>query len=219
MARGGSCGSLSRVMFDTGFSCRFHYGPPFTFAALRLPHVTPIRTPAQLASTTPGALSPGIGWAAFHIRLAKAREQTRILALRAVAWRLRRRSGRSEMAKKQEFYGWTLLAVLFSLDFVNMGFPVYGGTVINSYMLRQIPMSRSTLGLGFTFSNLFVGLSATIVAMSILKQGVRKTFAIGSGLICAGSLFLALFASKPWHYLVGYGGVIGGGVGFGQPGP
>jgi sugar phosphate permease len=117
--------------------------------------------------------------------------------------------------KKPEFYGWTLLAVLFSLDFVNMGFPVYGGTVINSYMLRQIPMSRSTLGLGFTFSNLFVGLSATIVAMSILRQGVRKTFAIGSGLICAGSLFLAFFASKPWHYLVGYGGIIGVGMGFG----
>ncbi len=119
------------------------------------------------------------------------------------------------MGKKQEFYGWTLLAVLFSLDFVNMGFPVYGGTVINSYMLRQIHMSRSTLGLGFTFSNLFVGLSATVVAMSILKQGVRKTFAIGSALICAGSLFLAFFATKPWHYLFGYGGIVGVGMGFG----
>ena len=119
------------------------------------------------------------------------------------------------MQKKQEFYGWKLLAVLFSLDFVNMGFPVYGGTVINSYMLRQILMSRSTLGLGFTFSNLFVGLSATIVAMSILKRGVRKTFAIGSALICAGSLLLAFFATKPWHYLVGYGVIIGIGMGFG----
>jgi sugar phosphate permease len=119
------------------------------------------------------------------------------------------------MSEKKKFYGWTLLAVLFSLDFVNMGFPVYGGTVINSYMLRQILMSRSTLGLGFMFSNLFVGLSATIVAMSILKQGVRKTFAIGSALICAGSLFLAFFATKPWHYLFGYGGIIGVGMGFG----
>jgi len=117
--------------------------------------------------------------------------------------------------KKQEFYGWTLLAVLFSLDFVNMGFPLYGGTVINSYMLHQIRMSRSTLGLGFTFSNLFIGLSSTVVAMSILKRGVRKTFAIGSALICAGSLFLAFFASKPWHYLAGYGGIIGVGMGFG----
>src|ERR1700683_380979 len=119
------------------------------------------------------------------------------------------------MSEKKKFYGWTLLAVLFSLDFVNMGFPVYGGTVINSYMLRQIHMSRSTLGLGFTFSNLFVGLSATIVAMSILKQGARKPFAIGAALICAGSLFLAFFAAKPWHYLLGYGGIVGVGMGFG----
>ncbi|HXQ27028.1 MAG TPA: MFS transporter [Candidatus Acidoferrales bacterium] len=119
------------------------------------------------------------------------------------------------MRKNQEFYGWTLLAVLFSLDFVNMGFPVYGGTVINSYMLHQMQMSRSTLGLGLTLSNLFVGLSATFVAGSILKLGIRKTFAIGSALICAGSLFLAFFASKPWHYLLGYGGIIGVGMGFG----
>jgi sugar phosphate permease len=119
------------------------------------------------------------------------------------------------MSEKKQFYGWTLLAVLFSLDFVNMGFPVYGGTVINSYMLRQIHMSRSTLGLGFTISNFVVGLSAMLVAMSILKQGVRKTFAIGSALICAGSLFLAFVATKPWHYLLGYGGIVGVGMGFG----
>ena len=119
------------------------------------------------------------------------------------------------MQPNRKFYGWTLLAVLFSLDFVNMGFPVYGGTVINSYMLRQIPMSRSQLGLGFTFSNLFVGLCAPIVAASILRLGVRKTFAIGSALICAGSLVLAFFATKPWHYLAGYGVIVGAGMGFG----
>lgn len=119
------------------------------------------------------------------------------------------------MQPNRKFYGWTLLAVLFSLDFVNMGFPVYGGTVINSYMLRQIPMSRSQLGLGFTFSNLFVGLCAPIVAASILRLGVRKTFAIGSALICAGSLVLAFLATKPWHYLAGYGVIVGVGMGFG----
>src|SRR3984885_1175251 len=51
--------------------------------------------------------------------------------------------------------------------------------------------------------------------MAIITRGMTMDYAIGSGLICAGSLFLALFASKPWHYLVGYGGIIGGGMGFG----
>jgi len=119
------------------------------------------------------------------------------------------------MRGERKFYGWTLLAVLFALDFVNMGFPVYGGAVINSYMLRQVPMSRSELGLGFTFSNLFVGLCAPIVAASILRVGVRRTFAIGSALICAGSLLLGFFATRPWHYVAAYGVIVGVGMGFG----
>jgi cytochrome c biogenesis protein CcdA len=58
------------------------------------------------------------------------------------------------------------------------------------------------LGLGFTLINLFVGLAAVLVAMSIVKYGVRATFIAGSALICLGSLFMGLYASKPWHYLI-----------------
>jgi MFS family permease len=114
----------------------------------------------------------------------------------------------------QRFYGWYLLAVLFVLDFVNMGFPYYGGTVINSYMIRQIPMSRSTLGLGFTLVNLAVGLSAVLVAAHIVRFGVRLTFMVGSGMICFGSLFLAIICTKPWHYLFAFGIVNGIGISF-----
>jgi hypothetical protein len=73
------------------------------------------------------------------------------------------------MHAKPKFYGWYLLGVLFTLDFINMGFPYYGGTVINGYMIREIPMSRSTLGLGFTLINLAVGLSAVFVAAHIVR--------------------------------------------------
>ena len=61
-----------------------------------------------------------------------------------------------------------------------MGFPYYGGSVINGYMIHEIPMSRSTLGLGFTFLNLFLGIAAIFVAMSIVKFGIRATFIAGS---------------------------------------
>jgi len=118
------------------------------------------------------------------------------------------------MDPKPKFYGWYLLAVLFALDFVNMGFPYYGGTVINGYMIHQIPMSRSVLGLGFTFVNLAVGLSAVLVAAHIVKFGVRATFIVGSSLICFGSLFLAIFCTKPWHYLFAFGIVNGIGISF-----
>ncbi len=116
------------------------------------------------------------------------------------------------MTDKPKFYGWKLLAVLFVLDFINMGFPYYGGSVISSSM--TIPMSRSTYGWGFTLLNLFVGLAAFVVAISIVKYGLRATFAIGSALICLGALFLGYYANKPWHFLVALGVVIGTGVSF-----
>ena len=116
------------------------------------------------------------------------------------------------MSEKPKFYGWKLVAVLFTLDFINMGFPYYGGSVIGSHM--QIPMSRTTYGIGFTLINLFVGLAAYVVAISIVKLGLRATFVIGSTLICLGSLVLGFYAYKPWHYLVAFGVINGTGISF-----
>jgi MFS family permease len=115
---------------------------------------------------------------------------------------------------KPKFYGWKLVAVLFILDFINMGFPYYGGSIINSYMIHDIVMSRATLGWGFTILNLFVGFAAIVVAMSIVKYGIRVTFVIGSVIIGLNALFLGFYASKPWHYLVGFGVVNGIGMSF-----
>jgi MFS family permease len=118
------------------------------------------------------------------------------------------------VTKAQNFYGWKLVAALWVLDFLNMGFPLFGGAVINTYMLKQIAMERSTYGLGFTLLNLFVGLPSMLVAASILKWGVRASFAIGSTLILVGALWMAYFASRPWHYLVGFGVIIATGISF-----
>ena len=119
------------------------------------------------------------------------------------------------MSEKTSFYGWRLVAVLFLLDFINMGFPYYGGSIINGYMIHDIVMSRSTLGLGFTILNLFVGFAAIVVAMSIVRFGIRATFVIGSVLIGLNALFLGFYATKPWHYLVAFGVVNGIGMSFG----
>lgn len=118
------------------------------------------------------------------------------------------------MPEKKSFYGWKLVAVLFTLDFINMGFPYYGGSIINGYMVHDIKMSGSTYGWGFTILNLFVGIAAIFVAMSIVKWGIRKTFVIGSCVIGLNALFLGFFASKPWHYLVAFGVVNGTGMSF-----
>jgi MFS family permease len=118
------------------------------------------------------------------------------------------------MSNKVAFYGWKLVAVLWFLDFLNMGFPLYGGAVINTYMLKEIPMNRTIFGLGFTFLNLFIGLPSALVAASILKWGIRRTFGIGSAMILLGAAWLSVVASRPWHYLLGFGVVIGTGISF-----
>jgi len=96
-----------------------------------------------------------------------------------------------------------------------MGFPLYGGAVINTYMLKEIPMSRSAFGLGFTVLNIFVGIPSILVGASIVRWGIRKTFGIGSALILAGSLWLSLMTSRPWHYWVGFGILAAMGISFG----
>jgi MFS family permease len=117
--------------------------------------------------------------------------------------------------KKPEFYGWNLVAVLFCLDFINMGFPYYGGSVIiNDFMIHDITMSGSMRGWGFTLLNIFVGVAAVAVAVSIVKIGLRATFALGSAIICAGALYMALVAKTPIEYLIMFGVVMGTGISF-----
>ena len=106
------------------------------------------------------------------------------------------------------------MAVLFVLDFLNMGFPYFGGAVINTYMLKQIPMARGTYGWGFSLLNLMIGIASAAVAGVIVKWSARAAFILGSAGIVAGALWLGLFASKPWHYLVAFGIVMGIGVSF-----
>ena len=119
------------------------------------------------------------------------------------------------MSNRQSFYGWKLVGVLWFLDFLNMGFSLYAGTVINTYMLKDIAMRRSTYGMGFTLLNLMVGVASILAAAAILRWGIRRTFAIGSALILAGALWLSFATTKPWHYLLGFGVIVGTGISFG----
>jgi MFS family permease len=119
------------------------------------------------------------------------------------------------MTSERGFYGWKLVFILWLLDFLNMGFPLYGGAVINTYMFKKIPMSHSAFGLGFTIFNGFAGISSILVAASIVRWGIRKTFGIGSALILLGTLWLTLITSRPWHYWVGFGVLTATGISFG----
>ena len=117
--------------------------------------------------------------------------------------------------RARDFYGWKLVGALWFLDMLNMGFPLYCAAVIHTYMLKQIPMERTTFGLGYTLVNFFIGVPSILIGAVIVRRGIRVTLVIGAALILMGALWLALVATLPWHYLVGFGVLIGSGVGFG----
>jgi MFS family permease len=120
------------------------------------------------------------------------------------------------MNNHRNFHGWHMVAVLWVLYFINMGFPWYGGTVIvNAMRDNDIPMDGMTYGIGFSMVSLFVGLGGIPAGLAVIRYGIRMTFVMGSVLLVAGSLLLACFATQRWHYLVGFGFLVGMGMALG----
>ena len=112
--------------------------------------------------------------------------------------------GQSEMAAQQTFYGWKLVAVLFFLYVLNLGFPLYGGLILHSYMVQKIAMNRATFGLGMTVFSIVMGVMSPLSAAVITRWSIRVTLLIGTVLLVLGSLVMAN-TTQPWQYILGFG--------------
>jgi MFS family permease len=110
------------------------------------------------------------------------------------------------------FYGWKLLATFWVVMFINLAFPAYGSSVINAAMLADLHLDRQTLGWVFSTYMIMSGLPGPLVAVSINRYGVRTTLIIGSALVIAGSLFMALVAHNGLQAAFGFGLLVGSGV-------
>jgi MFS family permease len=113
---------------------------------------------------------------------------------------------------KPVFYGWILLAVLWLVFGFNLGFPAYGGPVLNTAMALDLGFSRETLGLITTFYIIMSGLPGPVVAMAVNRFGVRRTLIAGSLMNVAGATFMATVAQSGAAAYLGFGLVVGGGV-------
>jgi len=110
------------------------------------------------------------------------------------------------------YYGWILLGVLWLVFAFNLGFPAYGGPVLNSAMAKDLGFSRETLGLITSFYIIMSGLPGPVVAMAVNRFGVRRTLITGSLMNVSGALFMATVANSGVAAYLGFGLVIGGGV-------
>src|SRR5271156_1159082 len=94
---------------------------------------------------------------------------------------------RGELMPKHRFYGWTMLAALWGVMFLNLGFPAYGPAVINAAMAKSVGLHREALGNMFMIYMIMSGLPGPLVAMSVNRFGVRKTLTLGSAFIVSGA--------------------------------
>lgn len=119
---------------------------------------------------------------------------------------------------ERPFYGWKLVGALWAIGFINIAFPMWGVPVLNTAMAESMELSRGALGLIFSVFMLMTGLPGPLVAASVNRFGVRRTMALGSSIIAAGSLAMATFVDSPetalavGGLLVGLGVVTGGAV-------
>ena len=65
---------------------------------------------------------------------------------------------------KHPFYGWTILAALWGVMFLNLGFPAYGPAVINAAMAKALGLNRETLGNMFSVYMIMSGLPGSACA-------------------------------------------------------
>ena len=107
------------------------------------------------------------------------------------------------------FYGWKILAVMCIVLFANSGFPMFGGSVINAYMAASLHFDRSEIGLAFALFQFMLALPAPLAAICINKRGVRFTLVLGTLLIVAGAVAMAVLVHDPLEAYMGFGIIIG----------
>jgi MFS family permease len=112
----------------------------------------------------------------------------------------------------QGFYGWKLLFVFWVIVLVNLAFPMYGSSVVNSVMMRDLNLDRKTLGFLFSLYTIMSGLPGPLVAIFVERFGIRITLILGCLLVAIGSVLMATVVSTGLHAALAFGVIIGFGV-------
>jgi MFS family permease len=115
----------------------------------------------------------------------------------------------------KKFYGWKLLVVFWIIVFINLAFPLYGASVLNSVMMNDLHLDRKMLGFLFSLFSLMSGLPGPLVAVCVERFGIRITLILGSLFVAAGSFLMATAVNTGMHAAIAFGVLIGAGVSMG----
>ena len=109
----------------------------------------------------------------------------------------------------QQFYGWKLVAVLWVILAIAMGFSVYGGSIINTHMITQLHLDRKSLGVATGCFGLCMGMFSPLTGFLIQRWGARKSLCIGMLIMALGALALATIVNTLAGVVIAYGLVMG----------
>ena len=109
------------------------------------------------------------------------------------------------MTRQSGFYGWKLLGVFWIILFANFAFPLYGASVVNTYMAEALHWDRTQLGLAYAVYQLMIGVPAPLIAILIARKGVRFTTALGCWIVVAGALLMSFVVHTSWQVDLVYG--------------
>ena len=113
------------------------------------------------------------------------------------------------MTRRANFYGWKLLAVFWIILFANFAFPLYGASVVNTYMAESLHWDRTQLGLAYAIYQLMIGVPAPLIAILIARKGVRFTAALGCWVVVAGAALMSSVVRTSLQVDLVYGVMIG----------
>jgi len=113
------------------------------------------------------------------------------------------------MTRQSSFYGWKLLAAYWFILFANFGFPLYGASVVNTYMAEALHWDRTQLGTVYALYQLMIGLPAPLIALLIAKKGARFTTAMGCWIVVAGALLMSSVVHTAWQTYIFFSVVMG----------
>ena len=112
----------------------------------------------------------------------------------------------------QSFYGWKLLAAVWVILALTMGFAVYGGTIMNTTMITEMHWDRKSLGLVAGSFALFLGLISPLTGFLVHKLGAKIAFSIGAVIVALGALAMATIVNSVVGAAIGFGLVMGSGT-------
>ncbi|MDR6423832.1 MFS family permease [Paraburkholderia phenoliruptrix] len=90
-----------------------------------------------------------------------------------------------------------------------MSLPIYGASVVNTYMATALGWNRQTLGLLTSVNMVMVALLSPLAANVVGRIGIRKSLLIGCLTMMAGGAWLATLATQPWEAIVAFSVLMG----------